>query len=461
MTPRSTRTITLVGDPVQQADFELTAMGTISGKVMNDAKQPVPEVTVFLVAREYYAGALGYFVKKTVKAGARGQYSFEGVETGRAFLVLAEKREVRLTAHSDAPRDPDLRKRVLAPAFYPDSPEAEGGLPIVLRPGERREAVDIVMKRSASYCVEGTVEGAFGPAALRFTVEGQWAKMGASYGGRVFMEPPSGLASRDGKIRVCDLPLGTYRIAAETLPSRSGEEAPQFGLVGVTVSKQDAEKVRVIANATMRLDGEVVWATHEGKPPDGAKLDISVMPIRRPGFLGDHTAQHSEVPGTFAFDGLVVDEYEVRTSVTGPGLYVKDVIYGSDSVQRTPLVPGSAAASSRLRVMVAGDGATLVVDVKNKDGVAIGGQRILLVPAQMATEAELAALVLSNETDQTGQFTSKPLAPGKYYVAATSDAIYPVPENIGRLWRSRGRFQEVELAPNANVHVSLEPVKLD
>lgn len=459
--PRATRTLTLAGNPVEQVDFDLPAMGAISGRVINDAKEPVRNATVFLVAREYYSGGLGYFVKKAVKAGARGEYSLDGLETGRAFLVLAEKREARLPADSEAPADPELRKRVLAAAYYPNSPDAEGGVPIVLRPGETREAVDIVMKRSPSYCVEGTVEASGGPAALRFTLEGQWAKMGASYGGRVFIEPPGGQAPRDGKLRLCDLAPGTYRISAEVQSSQSGEELPQFGFAEVTIGKEDVRKVRVIANPATRLEGEVVWATHEGKPPDGAKLEISVMPARRPGVTGEHTTAHADVPGTFAFPGLFQDEYALRASVKGPGLYVKDVTYGSGSVLRAPLSPGSAMGGAGLKVTVAADGATLTVAVKNKEGVAIGGQRILMMPAQAISEAELGSLLIASETDQAGQFTSPPLAPGKYYVAATADSAYPVPESIGRLWRSRGRFQEVELAPNAAVQVSLEPVKLN
>ena len=459
--PRATRTITLVGNPVEHLDFKLTPMGAISGRVVDDAKEPAPGVTVFLVAREYYAGGLGYFVKNVTKARARGEYEFEGVETGRPFLVLAEKQETALNAHSDAPADPKLRSRVLAPAFYPNSPDAEGGLPILLRPGERREAVDIVLKRSAAYCVAGTLEGMSGPAALRFWIEGQWAKLGASNGGGVYMELPSGQTLQDGKIRHCGLPPGTYRIVAERPRSQAGKDTPLFGVAEVTVTKQDLEKVRVIANVGQRLDGEVIWADREAKAPDGAKLDISLLPLRRMGALDEHTAMHSDVPGTFVFAGLVMDEYGVRASVTGPGLYVKDVTYGNASVQRLPVTPGSAPAGATLRVVVAADGATLTASVHDKDGVAVVGQRILLMPAQVASEAELAGLLISGETDQAGQFTSQALAPGKYYVAATGDTVYPTPESIGRLWRARNRFKEVDLGPNGTAQMSLEPVKLD
>ena len=73
----------------------------------------------------------------------------------------------------------------------------------------------------------------------------------------------------------------------------------------------------------------------------------------------------------------------------------------------------------------------------------------------------LAATLVSGQTDQLGMYTSHTLAPGKYYLAASEDAIDPTPESIGRLWRSRDRFKEVELAPKGTAQVSLEPVRIE
>jgi hypothetical protein len=52
------------------------------------------------------------------------------------------------------------------------------------------------------------------------------------------------------------------------------------------------------------------------------------------------------------------------------------------------------------------------------------------------------------------------IAPGKYLVLATDDAIDPTPECIDSLWRSRSHFQEAELAPGGTVKVALTPVHL-
>jgi hypothetical protein len=60
-----------------------------------------------------------------------------------------------------------------------------------------------------------------------------------------------------------------------------------------------------------------------------------------------------------------------------------------------------------------------------------------------------------------GQYTSPTLAPGKYYAVATEDSYDATVESIGKLWRSRNRYKEVDVAPGAGALVNLEPVKID
>jgi len=96
--------------------------------------------------------------------------------------------------------------------------------------------------------------------------------------------------------------------------------------------------------------------------------------------------------------------------------------------------------------VVGHDGATLTAQVGDKDGKPVPDARVLILPAVIGSEAELAARLVSGQTNQYGQYTSITLPPGKYYVAASGDSIDAAPETIGKVWRARNRFKEVELA---------------
>jgi hypothetical protein len=154
-----------------------------------------------------------------------------------------------------------------------------------------------------------------------------------------------------------------------------------------------------------------------------------------------------------------LDEYIVHPSFNVPGLYLKDVTYGGKSVRSDVLRWGSADGG--LRISLGHDGAKLSVRAIDKDGNPVADMRVLMLPAEAGSEAAVQSMLLTGATDQLGNYTSRTLAPGKYYVAASSDSFDATPESIGKIWRSRSRFKEVELAPNGTAQVSLEPVTIE
>jgi hypothetical protein len=135
--------------------------------------------------------------------------------------------------------------------------------------------------------------------------------------------------------------------------------------------------------------------------------------------------------------------------------------YGTHSVLREPMRVGSAIGNAPLRVTIGTDGGMVQVTANDKNGNAIGDALVLVLPGQIASEAELAAAMISGQTDQNGAWTSSALAPGKYFVLATGDVVNKSPEDIGKLWRARGRGQQVEVGPNATAAVTVTPAALD
>jgi len=111
--------------------------------------------------------------------------------------------------------------------------------------------------------------------------------------------------------------------------------------------------------------------------------------------------------------------------------------------------------------VMAHDGGTLAVQVNDKDGNPGIDLWVLVIPSEVRSEGELAARLVQGQTDQTGQFTTQTLAPGKYYAVATDQEIVPTPESIGLLWKSRNRFQEVDLQANGAAQVKVEPGKIE
>jgi Carboxypeptidase regulatory-like domain len=457
-----TRSVTLPGSDLDGIDFSFIAEGSISGRVVDDNREPAPGMTVFLITREYYLGTLGYFLRSSATTNDRGEYRLERVEAGHPYFVMAEKRDRSLPARSEVPLNPRLRKRVPIRTWYPNVPMKEGAIAVTVRPSEHREGIDIEVKKSASYCIDGTLLGANGAGSLRFGIEALQPSSGQSSGGGMFMAPIGGTTSADGQFRICDLYPTTYRLTGtEESRGPARQQPPSYVAATITITDRDLSGLRIAAMPGVPLDGEVVWDGDPPPTPTAAKVGLFLEPLLRSFFSGENNDARPEIPGTFSFSGLLVDDYHVRATLNSPGLYVKDVQYGGRSVRYEPLHFGSAVGNTGMRVIVGRDGGTISARVADKDGNPVSDMRVLVIPAVMPSEAFLFDMLRGWSTDQLGQYKSQTLPPGKYLVAASSDVFDATPESMNKLWRSRNRFKEVELAPNGSAQVTLEPVKIE
>jgi hypothetical protein len=217
----------------------------------------------------------------------------------------------------------------------------------------------------------------------------------------------------------------------------------------------------VLAEARPRLPipGEVVWdGTAPDKPLD-AKLSITLNHLTRGPFMGEFESLtvKSSIPGEFNYPGVLMDEYTPGVRGLPKDLYVKDITYAGISVLRAPLRLGSAIGNATLRITLARDGGVISAKVAEKEGNPVPDSYVLMVPAEANTEATLAAALITGQTDQKGTYATSALAPGKYHILASTTPLDMSPESIGKLFQARSRAQEITLAPNANVTVTLAP----
>jgi protocatechuate 3,4-dioxygenase beta subunit len=454
-----TRHVAVNGSDVEHIDFLVTAAGTISGKVVDENKEPVPDVTVRLVKREYYLGNPGYYYASAGEnTNDSGEFTISGVEPGLPYFLMVEKLERTLPAQSEVPRDPKLRRRTPVRTWYPNSPSRDAAQTIVLQPGEKREGVDIELRKGPSYCVEGKATGPMGPAKLNFGIEATQPSMGVSSTGGFVGMPPSGFTAADGQFRICDLYPGVYRLLADDANARP----PLYSATEIAIADQDLHGVTVAAVPGNTLQGEVAWDADPPATPVTNKVSLALFPLFRPNFQGEQAFARADIPGAFTIEGAFPeDTYAVHAFFYAPAMYVKDVTFSGNSVMYAPFRPGAAMSGAGFRVIMAHDGATLNVQVNDKDGNPGVDLRVLVIPADTRSEGELAARLVNGQTNQLGQYTTQTLPPGKYYVVATEESVYPTPESIGRLWRSRNRYQEVDLPPAGVAQLRLEPGKIE
>jgi hypothetical protein len=83
--PRVIKLVTLgPGQELTGIDLLIRGHAEISGKILDQNKEPMPGISVRLIAREYSLGALRYVFAGSAETNDQGEYVMANVQSGRA-----------------------------------------------------------------------------------------------------------------------------------------------------------------------------------------------------------------------------------------------------------------------------------------------------------------------------------------------------------------------------------------
>jgi hypothetical protein len=432
--------------------------GAISGTVLDYQRKPVPGVSVLLIQGQYLLGELRYTLAGVTTTGRNGQYLLKGVVPSRRYALLAKETASMLLAASRVPAAPESRRLIAAPTYYPSFPAIEAAPPILVSPGEALDGVDVRMGQSRSYCIEATLESAAG--ALSFQLFEEYPTDGFStlQGPKLALITPRGRTGSDGKIRVCDLHPGTYRL---TVLQDTPDSVALFGSMPVVIADRDRSDVHLRAGQAQALSGRVVWDGTPPTLPDRRNITIRLEPLNRGVFPGERLEARPGIPDSFVLSRVLLDDYAVMVSDVPATLYVKEISYAGRSVLREPLRLSSGSSNTELRVVIARDGGYIHAQVRDRSGKPVPEPFLFIFPASAASEPVLAASLVSGETDRLGRYYSRVLAPGRYLVLASTTALDGTADCIGKLLRARSSAKEVEVLPGGIAGVELLPVAIE
>lgn len=451
---RVSRTITIQPGQAVNADFGLTVTSSVSGTVLDEFDEPASGMEVVLLGREYGAGSPRYFRSNVAVTNDQGGYRFDYVRPEVPYLILVFPiPPFRGAAKSDAPTDPRLRRPATVATFYPAVSDSAGAMPIVLRPGEHREAINIRMLRAPSYCIEAQLGG----SDVSFQIHGAHIPYGMGPNGGTTGMPRTVKPGADGKVRICELPPADYRLTVF-----EGDVNEPISLASTTVHLFDRDAVNVVFQPTPRfkVPFELAWAGEPPAKPVEAKLRFAVSSMTRSFGSFGGIRDSATPPASTEISAILMDDYNLKIfGITGR-LYLKEVRYGNDNITYAPFRPGTKHDGAVLRVAVGHDGAHIKARLRDRNGKPVPGAAVVVMPAVFASESELASALQTGVADQYGDYEStRALQPGKYYVLALTEPLpEPLPaDRVVRLMNLRTHAREVTLEPGGTAELDLEP----
>jgi hypothetical protein len=381
------------------------ARPAISGRIVDQDRNPVAGARVRLVKSEYVNGRLKHSLTWEYQSREDGNYQIDlGLEPNRE-MILAVEQPILGAAKTGL---------IQAQTFYS----------VTLLPGEHRGDVEIPVAAGPYFCVEGRITQAGSPSSEEFTIQN------AELVGTGLVRK-KGSSDDEGKYKACGLAPGSYRLATSA------------GATGFTIAKGDVHAD--LDASEVHLESHLDTETPATKP----------RPFAVNGSLTG-AADTVKLQGPLPAGDYSLDLWILGDLVAYPKHITLDGVEVTDRTLR--LLPG---AQSTLRVLMALDVATAQVHVSDSGGNPVPDATVMLVPEPVTAAGALSQLATRGMTDQNGNYTSAPIAPGRYRVLATAQTVrWSVPEDLERVLSALAHGKSVDLAPKETQQIALGTVAI-
>lgn len=434
-----TRVAIRSGQQVTGFTVELTPRAILSGRVVDDLGDPVQDVTVVRIPvdedPDYFSMHMA-----GMPTDDRGEFRMV-VPPGRYYLQTSNAGS-RPNNEISEQRD-GVAVAPLRPTFYPSAIVRDRATPVEAVAGKETGGLEIRMSRQAGIRVSGVIRGMPDPF-VRPRVIVQWGSRPQVM--RVISNMTTGA---DGRFTIRDAQAGLYRLYGYW----PGKQPMATPTIEVRVAGADVTDLELALAPAPEITGVVEV---EGDPPgvDRPKRTVRLEGINRESGMPSYD-EAADSKGAFTLSGVAPSRYRVRVTPLPEDAYVKKVLVGDTESADDTLDMSAAARKTRIKVIVARDGAQITGRVLDENGDENPLGYVLLSPAPVASET---ATVTSASTEPDGTYRFTSLRPGKYRILA----IDPFRNaNIRMAERSRTVLEkgvEIELAPRSKLQQDLRPV---
>jgi protocatechuate 3,4-dioxygenase beta subunit len=436
-------------EQVEHIDFTLPRMSVISGRVLDEAGDPIEGVNVYAARSMFRDGRrqLVLIGSPQNRTDDVGQYRLLGLAPG-SYYVVAMTHETWTVNTAGV-------KQVMGyvPTYFPGTTRASDARRLSVRVGEEIGNTDFALIPGRAARISGTAVDSHSRPFQTVVVHQE--VRGEDFGS--FGTIASGAVSADGTFTISNVPPGEYMVAASR-PANSAD--PQVAMLPITVDGVDIENVSLTGSSGGTVTGHVI--TEDGTAPDLPHLAVSITERvtgqPSPLALGAFGLPSSEVgdDGAFSIKGVIGRPW---LSVRLPESWaVKAVLHNGRDLMDSPFELRSGETWSDVQVIVTDRVTTVSGQLADSKGAPITDATVIVFASDAAKWAQNPRFIKAARPDQQGRWQIKGLPPGEFLAVAVDyveDGQWNDPEYLESI---RQYGQKVTLADAASEGISLKVI---
>jgi hypothetical protein len=399
---------------VREIEFALTPRTIISGRVLDDEGDPVPNGIVQLLRNSYPNGRRQLLPFSQTQADVDGEYKISNLLPGRYLLAAVPPRISYFEpVHKNGPRgDPAKPEEELVTTYFPSALDAASATTIEVVAGRDIRGTDLQLRKSQVFRIRGKLSGSINPelgTALRISITRRDSFIMDFFGST------SANVEKDGSFDLRGVPAGPYRLMVTTGNGMIRTLARQ----NIDVGSHDIEGVSVVLQPSGSIRGAIQVARTTSPDAEKPTPVLSNMMIRlepAAGMTNGTPFGTLKPDGSFVFDDVAADQYRLRINYLPDGTYVKSARLGDQDVLVHDLDLAGGVGAAAMEIVLSATAGQIDGTVQTDQQKTATGVQVTLIPDP--ADPARTDLFTNAVTDQNGQFSLKNLTPGKYRIYA-------------------------------------------
>jgi protocatechuate 3,4-dioxygenase beta subunit len=391
----------VAGQTITNLTFRLTPAAIISGRVLDQEGEPLPNLMVTASRNGYSNGRRQWLPAGSAQTNDRGEFRISNLRAGRYIVTATDMNiGIGIVGISKDPL-PERPESAYASTHYGNTTDLSRAASVDLATGDERRGLQIQMLRTSTVRVRGRAIGAPEGKPIILMLLQRQANTVTAVGSIAQMQS-------DGAFELRSVPPGSYLLLARS----QLDIGSTAGAMPIEVSDRHIDGLEFRLSGGGELAGQV---TVSGPNPAGSAEPVNVT-LERVDFTSPDAPSATAAPdGKFTLKNLFAGRYRVRVSGIGEDAYIQSVKLSGHEVDQSD-VDLTGATSGPLEIRASRAGAQVEGTVAGPDDKPVAGAMVTLIP-----ESKRESHYASATSGPDGTFHLKGIAPGKYRLVAWED----------------------------------------